>query len=46
MKTNRKKCVAKCEYLLPDVEIIEVFTERGFADSIEIIGKDEEVDAF
>ncbi|MBO5235167.1 MAG: hypothetical protein J6B27_05610 [Alistipes sp.] len=46
MKTNRKKCVAKCEYLLPDVEIIEVFTECGFADSAEDVDKDEELDVF
>ena len=36
----------KQTYLQPEVELIEVITERGFADSIEMVGKDEEVDAF
>ena len=46
MKTNSERCTAKCEYLFPTVEIADIIVERGFADSIEIVGKDEEVDAF
>ena len=44
MKTNLKICTTKCEYLLPEVEIAEVIVEGGFADSIEKVEKDEEVD--
>jgi hypothetical protein len=34
----------KQTYLHPEVELIEVLTERGFADSIEMVEKDEEVE--
>ncbi len=44
MKTNRKICTSKCEYLLPDMEFADIVVERGFADSIEIVGKDDEVE--
>ena len=44
MKTNLKLCTEKYEYLLPEVEIADVIVERGFADSTEIVGKDEEVE--
>jgi hypothetical protein len=44
MKTNRKLCDSKCEYLLPEVEFADVIVERGFADSIEVVGKDDEVE--
>lgn len=46
MKTNRELCTSKCEYLRPKVEFADIVVERGFANSIEIVGKDEEVDAF
>ncbi len=46
MKTNKKICAARREYLLPEVEFADIVVERGFADSIEEVGKDEEVDAF
>ncbi len=44
MKINRKFCTAKCDYLRPEMEVAEIATERGFADSIEIVGKDNEVE--
>ena len=31
-------------YMLPEVEFIDVVVERGFADSIEFVGKDDEVE--
>lgn len=34
----------KQTYLYPEVELLEVLTERGFADSIEVVGKDDEVE--
>ena len=33
----------KQTYLQPEVELTEVLIERGFADSIEVVEKDEEV---
>lgn len=44
--TNKTKIFEKASYATPEVELIEVLTERGFADSIELVGKDEEVEAF
>jgi hypothetical protein len=44
MKTYPKICFTKQAYLHPEVEIAEVALERGFADSIEVVGKDQEVE--
>ena len=44
MNTTRKIGTTKCEYLLPEVEFADVIVERGFADSIEVVGKDDEVE--
>ena len=46
MKTNRKLCATKREYLLPDVEFADIAIERGFAvtGNIEDVGKDDEVE--
>ena len=44
MKTIKNICATKRDYLLPDVELAEGALERGFADSIEVVGKDEEVE--
>ena len=42
--TNKSHFFEKTAYASPEVELIEVFTERGFADSTEIVGKDDEVE--
>jgi hypothetical protein len=44
MKTDRKICTAKCEYLHPELEIADVVVEQGFVASLEFVGKDEEVE--
>lgn len=46
MKTTQTLCAIRENYVAPDFALAEFVTERGFADSIEIVGKDEEVDAF
>ena len=46
MRNETKACASRQEYASPELERVEFTIERGFADSIEIIGKDEEVDAF
>lgn len=46
MKTNRKGCTAKRKYLLPEVEFAVVIVEQGFADSVEVVGKDGEVSLY
>ena len=40
IKTNQQRA----SYSQPEVELIEVKTEYGFANSIEDVGKDEEVE--
>ena len=44
MKITNLNCATKHAYLSPEVELAEVALERGFADSIEKVEKDEEVD--
>ena len=44
MRTNRVICTAMCEYLPPRVEIAEVVVEEGFAASMEIVDKDDEIE--
>ena len=44
MKTDKIICTAKCEYLHPTLEIADVIIERGFAASMEIVDKDDEVE--
>ena len=44
MKITNQNSTTKRAYLLPEVELAEVALERGFADSTEIVGKDEEVE--
>lgn len=44
MKTNGKLCTAKCEYLLPEVEVSDIVIERGFASSTEDVEKEDEVE--
>ena len=46
MRSETKPFACWQEYATPELERVEFTIERGFADSIEIIGKDEEVDAF
>ncbi len=46
MRTKTKPCARRQEYTTPVLERVEITIERGFADSIEAVGKDEEVDAF
>ena len=41
---NYSQIFEKVAYVSPEVELVEVLTERGFADSIELVGKDEEVE--
>ena len=41
---NYSQIFEKVAYTSPEVELVEVLTERGFADSIELVGKDEEVE--
>lgn len=41
---NYSQIFEKVAYAFPEVELVEVLTERGFADSIELVGKDEEVE--
>ena len=44
MKTITNICATKRTYQLPEVELSEVALERGFAGSIEVVEKDEEVE--
>jgi hypothetical protein len=44
MKTYPKICFTKQAYLHPEVEIAVIALERGFADSIEVVSKDQEVE--
>lgn len=46
MKSNNCICANRETYTTPDITLVEVLLEHGFADSIEIVGKDEEVEAF
>ncbi|MBO5813695.1 MAG: hypothetical protein J6R13_04190 [Alistipes sp.] len=44
MKTNNSFCFGRQNYTLPQVEVVEISIEQGFAQSIEEVTKDEEIE--
>ena len=44
MKTNRVFCASRQGYTLPQVEVVEISIEQGFAQSIENVTKEEEIE--